>query len=306
MNKHASNNLADNSTPDNSVDNSAPIEFTKMNGLGNDFVIIDNRTRALTFTPENIQKIANRQTGIGCDQFITLEPAKDADLFMRIINADGSEVDACGNVTRCVAWLIKEETGKANPVIETNAGLLGTLVKDRDNVTVDMGKPKFDWDAIPLSEKFHNTRGIELQVGPIDDPVLHTPSVVNVGNPHCIFWVDDLDAHDLGAIGPILENHPLFPERANISLALVNSPEQITIRVWERGAGLTRACGTAACATAVAAARKRLTGREVKIILPGGPLLIHWDQDDHILMTGPTELEYTGMIDPQTWTKISA
>ena len=169
-----------------------------------------------------------------------------------------------------------------------------------------MGKPKFNWNEIPLSEKFHNTRGIELQVGPIDDPVLHTPSVVNVGNPHCIFWVDDLGAHDLGAIGPILENHPLFPERANITLAQVNSPEQITIRVWERGAGLTRACGTAACATAVAACRKRLTGRDVKIVLPGGPLHIRWDQDDHILMTGPTELEYTAMIDPKTWTQIPA
>ena len=296
-----------NSAPDNpAADNTAPIAFTKMNGLGNDFVIIDNKTRALNLTSENIQKIADREHGIGCDQLIMLEPSKDADVFMRIINADGSEVDACGNVTRCVAWLIKEETGKANPVIETNAGHLGTLVKDQSTVTVDMGVPKFNWDEIPLSEKFHNTRGIELQVGPIDDPIMHTPSVVNVGNPHCIFWVDNLDDFDLSAIGPILENHPLFPERANITLAQVDSPDQITIRVWERGAGLTRACGTAACATAVAAVRKRLTARDVKIVLPGGPLQIQWQDDDHILMTGPTEFEYNGQLDPRTMTAISA
>ena len=287
-------------------DSSAPIAFTKMNGLGNDFVIIDTRIRALDLTTENIQKIANREQGPGCDQFITLEPAEGADIFMRIRNADGSEVDACGNATRCVAWLIFDQTGKVNPVIETNSGYLGTLVKDHTSVTVDMGVPKFDWKDIPLSEQFHDTRGIELQVGPIDDPVMHTPSVVNVGNPHCIFWVDDLDAHNLGAIGPILENHPLFPERANITLAQVNSPEHIPIRVWERGAGLTRACGTAACATAVCAARKRLTGRKLTILLPGGPLEIDWQGDDHIHMTGPTELEYRGELDPRTWSAINA
>ena len=175
-----------------------------------------------------------------------------------------------------------------------------------DKVSVDMGAPKFGWADIPLSEEFHDTRGIELQVGPIDDPVLHTPSVVNVGNPHCVFWVDDLDAHDLGAIGPILEYHPRFPERANISLARIDSANEITIRVWERGAGLTRACGTAACAVAVCAARKKLTGRQVCINLPGGGLDIDWREDDHIIMTGPTELEFSGVIDPATWEPVNA
>jgi diaminopimelate epimerase len=161
-----------------------------------------------------------------------------------------------------------------------------------------MGVPKFNWDEIPLAEEFHDTRSIELQVGPIDDPVLHTPSVVNVGNPHCIFWVDDLDAHDLARIGPVLEHHPLFPQRANISLAQVTSPDAITLRVWERGAGLTRACGTAACAVVVAAVRKKLTGRKVTVTLPGGPLQLEWrEADDHILMTGPSELEYEGTLD---------
>ncbi len=288
------------------MDNSANISFRKMNGLGNDFVIIDARARAVTLKSEEVRKVADRDHGIGCDQLIILEPSDEADLFMRIFNADGAEVDACGNATRCVAWMIAEETGKKNPVIETNAGYLGTLVKSADEVSVDMGKPKFDWQDIPLSEQFHDTRGIELQVGPIDDPVLHTPSVVNVGNPHCIFWVDDLDAHDLGAIGPILENHPRFPEGANISLARIVNPEEIDARVWERGAGLTRACGTAACAIAVCAARKRLTGRQVRVRLPGGPLDIHWRDDNHIIMTGATEFEYAGEIDPASWTAVTA
>jgi diaminopimelate epimerase len=162
-----------------------------------------------------------------------------------------------------------------------------------------MGTPRFEWDQIPLAEPFADTNGIELQIGPIDRPVLHTPSVVNVGNPHAIFWVDDLDAHDLGKFGPLLENHPIFPERANITLAQVLADDRIKVRVWERGAGLTLACGTAACATAVAAARKGLTGRKVTIELPGGPLDIEWRvSDDHILMTGPWTLDGQGIIPP--------
>ena len=269
-----------------------------MNGLGNDFAIFDGRERGVTFSAAQTCAIANREDGIGFDQLIILEPSDQADVFMRILNADGSEVDACGNATRCVARLVAGEVGRPGVAIETNAGVLAAQILNDEQVTVDMGMPKFDWQDIPLAEEFRDTRMIELQVGPIDRPQLHSPSVVNVGNPHCIFWVDKLERHDLGKLGPMLENHPLFPERANISLAHVTSKNALTLRVWERGAGLTKACGTAACAAAVAAARKTLTGRNVAVSLPGGDLQIHWrETDDHILMTGPIEVEYQGKID---------
>lgn len=269
-----------------------------MNGLGNDFAIFDGRAAALSITPALAAAIADRDSGIGFDQLIILEASSSADVFMRIMNADGSEVDACGNATRCVARLIAGEVNRADVSIETNAGRLAARIISDDQVMVDMGAPKFGWQDIPLSEEFRDTRMIELQVGPIDKPLLHSPSVLNVGNPHCIFWVDDCDAHDLARFGPMLEHHPLFPERANISLAHVTGEDALTLRVWERGAGLTRACGTAACAAAVAAARKRLTGRAVTVSLPGGDLQINWrEADDHIEMTGPIELEYKGAID---------
>lgn len=273
--------------------------YLKMNGLGNDFVVVDARTSGQRFSADAARRIADRSTGIGCDQFIVLEkPRVDgADVFMRIYNAEGGEVDACGNATRCVAALVAEEIGRAAVIVETNAGILPSEVFGGE-VTVDMGRPRFDWDQIPLAEEFADTTGIELQIGPIDAPVLHTPSVVNVGNPHAIFWVkNDPDSYDLGRFGPLLENHPIFPERANISLAQVLSPKRIKVRTWERGAGLTRACGTAACATAVAAARKKLTGREVTIELPGGPLQITWREGDgHILMTGAWALDGDGVL----------
>jgi diaminopimelate epimerase len=223
---------------------------------------------------------------------------------MEILNTDGSKAEACGNGTRCVASLLSGESGKKSLLLETVAGLLATTVNPDGSVTVDMGRPRFGWQEIPLVEPFHDTRTIELQIGPIDKPILHTPSAVNVGNPHCIFWVDDVDKYDLGKFGPMLEHHRLFPERANISLAQVTAPDALTLRVWERGAGLTRACGTAACAAAVAAARKRLTGRKVKVTLPGGPLLIEWRADDHMLMTGPCERELDGFLDPVMFTPL--
>lgn len=273
-----------------------------MNGLGNDFAIFDGRERPLSISGRAATLIANREDGVGCDQVIVMEPSSSADVFMRIYNADGSEVDACGNATRCVARLVAGELNKVDVSIETNAGLLLAKIAGDGLVTVDMGTPKFDWQDIPLSEEFRDTRGIELQIGPIDNPVLHSPAVVNVGNPHCIFWVDDVWAHDLAAFGPLLENHPLFPERANITLAQVNSETDMTLSVWERGAGLTKACGTAACAAAVCAARKQLTGRDVAVNLPGGVLQIAWrEADDHILMTGPIEVEYKGEIDPASF-----
>ena len=272
-------------------------KFRKMNGLGNDFVVLDGRARPLSLGTEFVKAIADREAGIGCDQLIALEPSKEADVFMRIWNADGVEVAACGNAARCVAALVAEERGRADVKVETQAGVLDATVNKGGTVTVDMGAPRFDWQDIPLAEPFADTRYIELQVGPIDAPVLHSPSVVNVGNPHCIFFVDDVDAYDLARFGPMLEHHPLFPERANISLAQVTAPDALKLRTWERGAGLTQACGTAACAAAVAAARLKRTGRKVKVTLPGGDLLIEWrESDGHILMTGPYSLDFEGTL----------
>jgi len=273
------------------------ISFRKMNGLGNDFVVLDARSRALPLPADTLRAIADRKEGIGCDQIIALEPSQKADVFMRIWNADGGEVGACGNAARCVAALVAKERGRASVSIETESAVLAACVNGDGSVTIDMGEPRFAWDQIPLSEPFHDTRRIELQVGPIDDPVLHSPSVVNVGNPHALFFVEDAAAHDLAKFGPMLEHHPLFPERANISLVQVLSPDHLKVRTWERGAGLTRACGTAACAAAVASARRGLTGRKVKVSLPGGDLLIEWrESDGHILMTGPYALDFEGSL----------
>jgi diaminopimelate epimerase len=273
------------------------VPFRKMNGLGNDFVVLDGRAYPFAMSEDAARAIADRMAGIGCDQLIVIEPSTKADVRMRIWNNAGGEVESCGNASRCIADMLFKETGQPRATIDTAGGLLKCEVAGDGLVTVDMGAPRFGWRDIPLAEAFHDTRGIELQVGPIDAPLIHTPSVVNVGNPHCIFWVKSLDVIDLARVGPMLENHPLFPERANISLARVDSREHITLKVWERGAGLTRACGTAACAAAVAAARKRLTGRKVIVSLPGGDLTIEWrDYDDHMLMTGPVAYEFDGVL----------
>ena len=278
------------------------VPYLKMNGLGNDFVVVDARADGRKFTSDAIRAVTDRVKGVGADQFIVMEKPSTpgVDVFIRIYNSDGGEIDACGNASRCVAALVAEELGKRAVMLQTNAGLLPAEVTD-DVVTVDIGRPRFDWDQIPLSEEFADTTGIELQLGPIDAPILHTPSVVNVGNPHAIFWVSDVEAYDLGRFGPLLENHPIFPERANIELAQVISPDRIKVRVWERGAGLTLACGTGACAVAVAAARKGLSNRNVTIELPGGPLRIDWrTSDDHIMMTGAWALDGEGVL-PEEW-----
>lgn len=278
-----------------------PIPFRKMNGLGNDFVVLDARSRPLALTPADIRAIANRDTGVGCDQLIVLEPARhDGDVFMGIHNADGAEVETCGNAARCIGKLLMDETGKSRIMIETLGGDTIAMPGPDALITVDMGVPRLKWNEIPLSEEIADTRGIELQIGPINQPILHTPAVVNMGNPHAIFFVagDPMD-YDLAKIGPMLEHHPMFPERANISLARIDAPDHITLRTWERGAGLTQACGTAACAAAVAAHRKRLTGRSLTVTLPGGDLTINWrDADDHVLMTGPALLDYEADLDP--------
>jgi len=271
--------------------------FRKMNGLGNDFVVVDARVDALALSRETVQAIADRKEGIGCDQLIALEPSKKADVFMRIWNADGGEVAACGNAARCVAAVIAQEQSRPDVTIETADQVLGAEVADDGQVTIDMGAPRLAWDEIPLAEPFHDTRRIELQAGPIDAPLLHSPAVVNVGNPHAVFFVDDAEAVELERIGPMLEHHPLFPERANISVVQVLAPDHLKVRTWERGAGLTKACGTAACASAVAAVRRELTGRTVRTTLPGGDLVIAWrETDSHVLMTGPYALDFEGAL----------
>ena len=276
------------------------VPFRKMNGLGNDFLVIDARVSRVRPRPEIIARLADRRAGVGFDQMITIERTPSgADAFMRIDNADGGEVEACGNAARCVAWLLMEAGALETVALETAGGPLQARRAGPEAVTVDMGVPRFGWQDIPLSEEFRDTRAIELQIGPIDAPILHSPSVANIGNPHAVFWVDDVWAYELDRFGPLLENHPMFPERANISLAHVLAPDHIRLRVWERGVGLTRACGSAACAVLVAAARKRLTGRRATVSLPGGDLVIHWrESDDHVLMTGPVELEHEGVFAP--------
>jgi diaminopimelate epimerase len=233
--------------------------------------------------------------------------APGTDSYVRIFNSDGSEAGACGNGMRCIAELLFEETGKRALTFETSAGLINCWKGEAPlTSTVDMGKPRFAWNEIPLAEEFRDTRAIELQIGPIDKPILHSPSVVSMGNPHAIFWVDDVNAYDLARCGPMLENHPIFPERANITLAAIKSRDHIVIRTWERGAGLTKACGSAACAAAVAAARLKRTNRKVTVTLPGGDLQIEWRDDDHVLMTGPVEFEGEGRFDPALFAAVGA
>ncbi|CAN5381559.1 diaminopimelate epimerase [soil metagenome] len=275
----------------------AATPFRKMNGLGNDFVVLDARARPMALDEARARAIADRKTGIGCDQVIVLERSPVADVRMRIWNNEGFEVESCGNASRCVADLLFAEKKAKRATIDTLGGLLVCEPGGDGLVTVDMGVPRFGWKDIPLSEPFHDTRHIELQVGPIEAPLIHSPSVVNVGNPHCIFWVKDLNVVDLAKVGPMLEHHPLFPERANITLARVDARDRMVLSVWERGAGLTRACGTAACAAAVSGARIKLTTRRVTVTLPGGDLLIDWrESDGHILMTGPVAHEYDGVL----------
>jgi diaminopimelate epimerase len=283
--------------------------FVKMNGLGNEIVVVDLRTQADSVTPEDARSAA-RPDGAPYDQLMVLHAprAQGTDAYVRIYNNDGSESGACGNGMRCVADILFKETGKTVLTFETKAGLVNCWKQAAPlTSTVDMGAPRFAWNEIPLAEEFRDTRAIELQIGPIDAPVLHSPSVVNMGNPHAIFWVDDVNAYDLGRFGPLLENHPMFPERANISLAQVVSRDRIVMRTWERGAGLTKACGSAACAAAVAAARLRRTDRKVTVTLPGGDLAIEWrERDDHVLMTGPVEYEYEGRFNPALFAKAGA
>jgi diaminopimelate epimerase len=281
--------------------------FVKMNGAGNEIVVVDLRHavgKTAAIGEDEARAVAS-PAGTPFDQLMALYPPRTpgTEAFIRIYNSDGSEAGACGNGMRCVASIVSDANGKSALTFETRSGILNAWKGADGLFTVDMGKPRFAWNEIPLAEEFRDTRAIELQIGPIDKPVLHSPAVVNMGNPHAIFWVDNVNAYDLGRFGPLLENHPIFPDRANITLAHIVSREHIVIRTWERGAGLTKACGSAACAAAVAAARLKRTERKVKIALPGGELMIEWRADDHVLMTGPVAFEFNGTFDAKLFDK---
>ena len=282
--------------------------ISKLNGLGNVILVLDLRGQDAGVSAAEARAIA-RGDGLAFDQLMVLaDPhGRGADACVTIYNRDGSQAGTCGNGARCAAYIMMRDTSRRSIVLETYAARLECQRLSENVFSVDMGRPRFAWNEIPLREPFHDTRAIELQIGPIDAPLLHTPSAVNMGNPHAIFWVEDIEAFDLGKIGPILENHPIFLERANISLARVLSPEHIALKVWERGAGFTLACGSAACAALVAAARKGLAARRATVSLPGGDLDIAWlESNDHVVMTGPVAFELETRLDPALFEGIAA
>lgn len=268
------------------------LTFRKMHGLGNDFVVLDARAEPILLPEARIRLIGDRRRGIGFDQLLVLEPANDgsADVFMRIFNPDGSEAGACGNGTRCVAHLLMKETGTGSCIIETRRGLLSCRRVD-DLVSVDMGEALLDWQDVPLAEAM-DTLHLPIQEGPLSDP-----AAVGMGNPHCVFIVDDAEAPDLEALGPAVEHHPLFPERTNVEIMSVRPDGSLRLRVWERGAGITLACGSGTCATVVAAHRRGLVNARdaaVPVHVDGGMLEIQWRDDGHVIMTGPVSTSFTG------------
>lgn len=273
--------------------------FVKMNGAGNDFIVVNAMERPFAPSAGQVRTLADRVAGLagGCDQLIVVEPSGTGDAFMRVWNADGGVVQTCGNALRCVGWLLTQASNAEQVTIDTLSGPTTAGRAGDHRVTVDMGPPRLEWDRIPLAEEM-DTRGIELQVGPIDAPVLHTPGAVNMGNPHVVFFTDHApDDAFTRATGSLIEHHPLFPEGVNVGFAHVKARDRIRLRVWERGAGLTKACGTGACAALVACARRGLTGRAATVVMDGGELHIHWREDDgHVLMTGPVEIETTGTL----------
>ena len=270
------------------------LTFRKMHGLGNDFVVLDGRAAPLGLTSAQIVALADRRRGIGCDQLIILEPPPPgADVFMRIHNPDGSEAGACGNATRCIASLIAAETGKAQVVVRTIAGDLPSEAMPGELWRVDMGPARLGWQDVPLAQEA-DTLHLPLACGPVADP-----AACSMGNPHATFFVPDLDALPINDIGPQLERDPIFPNRANIGFVQVLAPDHVRLVVWERGAGLTLACGSGACAAMVNAHRRGLTGRAARISMPGGDLLMEWRADGHVLMTGPVATAFTGQVDPK-------
>jgi diaminopimelate epimerase len=266
--------------------------FLKMNGLGNDFVVVEARTQPFSPTAEEVRAIADRQRGIGCDQLIAIEPGDGVDAKVRFWNSDGEEVSACGNGTRCVGWLLMQSAGKDAAVIETKAGKLYAERAGERLVSVDMGEPRLEWDEIPLAEP-HDTRALDVTL--YDHPALALPpGCVSMGNPHVVFFVADSATAPVREIGPVVEKHPLFPEHVNVGFAEIEDRNTIRLRVWERGAGLTLACGTGACAALVAAARRDLTDRTATVLVDGGELLIEWRGDNHVIMTGPAAVDFAG------------
>lgn len=277
--------------------------FLKMNGLGNDFVVIETQTQSFEPTPEQIRAIAKRgDGGVGCDQVIAIDPprAEGASAYVRFWNSDGDKVGACGNGTRCVAWLLMQSSGKDAVAFDTEGGRLSGVMAGDRLVTVDMGQPGLDWTQIPLSEEM-NTERVELQVGPIDAPLVHTPVCVSMGNPHVVFFVDSPVTDDFATgTGSLVEHHPLFPEGVNVGFAHVAARDHIQLKVWERGAGLTAACGTGACAAQVAAVRRGLTDRRARVAFETGSLVIEWrESDGHVIMTGPVSMDFAGKL-PET------
>jgi len=273
-----------------------------MNGLGNEILVVDMRGRDDRVLPQAAVALAgNEETKF--DQIMAIHDStvSGIDYRIEILNSDGTLAEACGNGTRCVVQALSAETGNKAFTFQTLAGIVNATEHEDGTISVDMGIPAFEWDKIPLAEEFADTTRIELQVGPIDAPVLHSPSVASMGNPHAIFWVkQDIWSYDLARFGPLLENHPIFPERCNITIARITTPDTIGIRTWERGVGLTRACGSAACATGVSAARTGRTGRKTIVNVPGGALEIDWRENNHVVMTGPAEWEWGGTLDPST------
>lgn len=270
--------------------------FLKMNGLGNDFVVVEARSAPFAPSADEVRAIASREGGIGCDQLVSIDPSTRADAAVRFWNADGEEVGACGNASRCVGWLLMEASGKDEASFETQAGILIARRAGDRRISVDMGAPGLDWTQIPLEEEM-DTRGVELQVGPIDAPLLHTPGCVSMGNPHVVFFVEDAETAPVREVGPMIEHHRLFPEGVNVGFAQIKARDRIRLKVWERGAGLTKACGTGACAALVAASRRGLTDRKATLELDGGELVIEWrESDGHVIMTGGLELEFTGVL----------
>lgn len=279
------------------------MKFLIMNGAGNRFAVFDARQQAdFTLSDEQVINICTPGSKVmgkkGADQLIIIRHPKsaEADIFMEIRNQKGFEVNACGNATRCIAWLFMRDAETENCTVETNADLLHCTLKDTYQVAVDMGRPRLDWSEIPLKEPMH-THHIDVKIGPIDNPILHNPGAVSMGNPHCVFFVEDFERAKPQLVGPMVEFYPLFPEQTNVGFAKVESKEKIRLKVWERGVGMTLACGTGACAAVVAAHRQKRTGRKVNVIVDGGVLHIHWqEEDDHVIMTGPIELEKEGEV----------
>jgi diaminopimelate epimerase len=270
------------------------IPFTKMHGLGNDFVVIDRRKGGIALSAERLRAIGDRHRGVGFDQLVFIDPPSNgrADVAFRFHNQDGSEAGACGNGTRCVAAAVMAEAGRDTLAIETIAGLLHAEKRKDGLYAVDMGPARLDWRDIPLTQAC-DTLALPIAAGPLSEPV-----AVNMGNPHCVFFVPNAEAVALETYGPEIEHHPLFPERTNVEVASIAGRNRIRLRVWERGVGITLACGSGACAAAVAASRRGLTGRRVEIAVDGGMLSVDWREDGHVVLTGPIAVSFSGNLAP--------